>query len=254
MPALQRYHEFEIDFKTELFYPTFRGDGEMRMMAVDTHPWAVSVQEAFRIQEELRKRLVLEDVPRAPETVAGVDVSFSKSRDLLFAAIVVLDVHTLELLQTASASLHPTFPYVPGLLSFREGPVVLEAYSRLKRAPDLMMFDGQGIAHPRGLGLASHIGVLVDVPSIGCAKSRLIGEFKEPKQKRGAMRTLSIGRKKVGVVLRTKNNTKPLFVSPGHRITVETAAKLVLETGRGYRLPEPTRLAHNTAADVKRGS
>jgi deoxyribonuclease V len=223
----------------------------MRMMAVDTHPWAVSVQEAFRIQEELRKRLVLEDAD-APETIAGIDVSFSKPRDLLFAAIVVLDARTLEPVETSSASLQPIFPYVPGLLSFREGPVVLEAYSRLARAPDLLMFDGQGIAHPRGLGLASHIGVLTDRPSIGCAKSRLIGEFKEPKQKRGAMRTLSIGRKKVGVVLRTKDNTKPLFVSPGHRVTVETAARVVLETGRGYRLPEPTRLAHNAAAEVKR--
>lgn len=221
-------------------------------MVVETHPWAVSVQEAFRIQEELKKKLVLEDGPDAPETVAGIDVSFSKTRDLLYAAIVVLDAGTLESVETTSAALQPTFPYVPGLLTFREGPVVLEAYAKLSAAPDLLMFDGQGIAHPRGLGLASHIGVLVDRPSIGCAKSRLIGEFKEPKQKRGAMRTLSIHRRKVGVVLRTKDNTKPLFVSPGHRITVETAARAVLESGRGYRLPEPTRLAHNAAEAAKR--
>ncbi|MFH1502273.1 MAG: deoxyribonuclease V [Candidatus Eisenbacteria bacterium] len=222
------------------------------MMVVETHPWAVSVQEAFRIQEELRKKLVLEDVTDAPETIAGIDVSFSQARDLLYAAIVVLDARTLEPLETTSASLKPVFPYVPGLLSFREGPAVLEAYSRLSAAPGLLMFDGQGIAHPRELGLASHIGVLVDLPSIGCAKSRLIGEFKEPKQKRGAMRTLSINRKKVGVVLRSKDQTKPLFVSPGHRMTVETAARIVLETGRGYRLPEPTRLAHAAAEDAKR--
>ncbi len=221
-------------------------------MVVEAHPWAVSVPEAFRIQERLTRELVLEDAPDAPETIAGIDVSFSRSRDLLYAAIVVLEAGTMTPVETASAALKPVFPYIPGLLTFREGPVVLEAYQRLEHEPDLLMFDGQGIAHPRGLGLASHVGVLVDRPSIGCAKSRLIGEFKEPKQKRGSMRTLSIGRRKVGVVLRTKDNTKPLFVSPGHRITVETAAGMVLAAGRGYRLPEPTRLAHHAAAEAKR--
>jgi deoxyribonuclease V len=132
--------------------------------------------------------------------------------------------------------------------------VVLEAYERLSEPPDLIIFDGQGIAHPRGLGLASHMGILMDRPSIGCAKSRLIGEFKEPKQKRGSMRTLSYKRSKVGVVLRSKDRTRPLFVSPGHRITVDTAAARVLQAGGGYRLPEPTRLAHIEAGRVKRES
>jgi deoxyribonuclease V len=225
----------------------------MRMMVAETHPWAVSVQDAFRIQKELTKKLVLDDDPGDPALVAGVDVAFSRGRDLLYAAIVVLDSETMEPVEVASAAQQPVFPYVPGLLTFREGPVVLQAYEQLKHPPDLLMFDGQGIAHPRGLGLAAHMGVLLDKPSIGCAKSRLVGEFKEPKQKRGAMRTLSLHRQKVGVVLRTKDNTKPLFVSPGHRITVETAAKRVLEAGRGYRLPEPTRLAHLEAARAKRG-
>lgn len=224
------------------------------MMGAEAHPWAVSVQEAFRIQEELRRRLVLEDVPGAPTTIAGVDVSYSRARNLLFSAIVVLDAGSLEPVEIASASQQPVFPYVPGLLTFREGPVVLEAYERLRDEPDLLMFDGQGIAHPRGLGLASHIGVLLDRPSVGCAKSRLVGEYKEPKQKRGSMRTLSIHRAKVGVVLRTRDRTKPLFVSPGHRVTVETAAKRVLEAGKGYRLPEPTRLAHIAAERAKRES
>jgi len=221
-------------------------------MMVEVHPWAVSVGEAYGIQEDLRRKLVLEDTPGDPRIVAGVDVSFSRARDLLFAAVVVLEAESLEIVEIASAALKPVFPYIPGLLTFREGPVVLEAYRRLATEPDLLMFDGQGIAHPRGLGLASHVGVLLDKPSIGCAKSRLVGEFKEPKQKRGAMRTLSLGRKKVGVVLRTKDNTKPLFVSPGHRITVETAAARVLDAGRGYRLPEPTRRAHHEAERVKR--
>ncbi len=222
------------------------------MMVAEIHPWAVSVQDAFQIQKELTRELLFEDDTDDPALIAGVDVAFSRARDLLYAAIVVLDAETMQPVEVASAAQQPVFPYVPGLLTFREGPVVLQAYEKLKLEPDLVMFDGQGIAHPRGLGLAAHMGVLLDKPSIGCAKSRLVGEFKEPKQKRGAMRTLSLHRKKVGVVLRTKDNTKPLFVSPGHRITVETAAKRVLEAGRGYRLPEPTRLAHHEAARAKR--
>ncbi|MCK4915770.1 MAG: endonuclease V, partial [Candidatus Eisenbacteria sp.] len=192
------------------------------MMVAEIHPWAVSVQDAFQIQKELTRELLFEDDTDDPALIAGVDVAFSRARDLLYAAIVVLDAETMQPVEVASAAQQPVFPYVPGLLTFREGPVVLQAYEKLKLEPDLMMFDGQGIAHPRGLGLAAHMGVLLDKPSIGCAKSRLVGEFKEPKQKRGAMRTLSLHRKKVGVVLRTKDNTKPLFVSPGHRITVET--------------------------------
>ena len=220
-------------------------------MVVVGHPWAVPVQEAFRIQESLRSRLVHTDVPDEPRTIAGIDVSFSRGQNLLYAAVVLLDAQTLELIDTRTASREPGFPYIPGLLTFREGPVVLDAYEQLDVEPDLLMFDGQGIAHPRGLGLAAHLGVLLDRPSIGCAKSRLIGEFKEPKQTRGSMRTLHIGRKKVGVVLRTKDKTKPLFISPGHRITVETAAKRVLGAGAGYRLPEPTRLAHIEAGRAK---
>jgi len=222
------------------------------MMMAEIHSWAVSIQDAFRIQKELTGKLLFEDDPDDPALVAGVDVAFSRTRDLLYAAIVVLNFETMEPVEVVSAAQQPVFPYVPGLLTFREGPVVLQAYEKLERRPDLLMFDGQGIAHPRGLGLASHLGILLDTPSIGCAKSRLVGDFKEPKQKRGAMRTLSLHRKKVGVVLRSKDNTKPLFVSPGHRITVETAAKRVLEAGRGYRLPEPTRLAHHEAARARR--
>jgi len=220
-------------------------------MVAGGHPWDVSVQDAFRIQEDLRSGLVLHDDFDAIGSVAGFDVSFSRERNLLHAAVVVVDSGSLEVLETVSASAEPFFPYVPGLLSFREGPVVELAYRKLTIEPDLLMFDGQGIAHPRGLGLASHMGILLDRPSIGCAKSRLIGEFKEPKQKRGAMRTLSINRKKVGVVLRSRDNTKPLFVSPGHRISVESAAEWVLRTGKGYRLPEPTRLAHIAAGRAK---
>ena len=217
------------------------------------HSWAVSVQEAFRIQEELVRELVLEDVEDEPRTFGGVDVAFDRRRDLLYAAIVVLDPTSLKAFEVVWASMHPSFPYIPGLLSFREGPVVCAAWEKLRTNPDLLFFDGQGIAHPRGLGLASHMGILLDRPSIGCAKSRLVGEFKEPKQKRGSMRSLLLNRRKVGVVLRTRDNTRPLFVSPGHKVSIETAARRVLDAFGGYRLPEPTRLAHNAAARAKRG-
>jgi len=206
------------------------------MTPAGMHPWSVSVQDAFRIQRDLASRVRLEDDAPEPGTIAGVDV----------------DAATLAPVETVFAVQEPTFPYVPGLLSFREGPVALEAYERLSREPDLLMFDGQGIAHPRGLGLASHLGVLLDKPSVGCAKSRLVGEFKDPKQKRGSMRTLSYERRKVGVVLRTRDGTRPLFVSPGHRVTFETAAARVLGAARAHRLPEPTRLADIEAARAKR--
>jgi len=222
------------------------------MMVGEIHPWAVSIQDAFKIQKELTGKLLFADDPDDPAFVAGVDVAFSRTRDLLYAAIVVVEFETMKPVEVASAVQQSVFPYVPDLLTFREGPVVLQAYEKLKHAPDLLMFDRQGIAHPRGLGLAAHIGVILDKASVGCAQTRLVGEFKEPKQKRGAMRTLSLHRKKVGVVLRTKDNTKPLFVSPGHRMTVETAAKRVLEAGRGHRMPEPTRMAHLEASRAKR--
>ena len=222
------------------------------MMAAGYHPWTVSVQEAFRIQQDLRSKISLEDDPGEPETIAGIDVAYSGEEDLLYAAIVVLDAASLDPLEVVTAVQQPSFPYVPGLLSFLEGPVVLDAYERLSREPGLLVFDGQCIAHPRGLGLASHLGVLLDRPSIGCAKSRLVGEFKEPKQKRGSMRTLSYERRKVGVVLRTRDNTRPLFVSPGHRVSFETAAARVLGATRGHRIPEPTRLADIEAGRAKR--
>lgn len=221
-------------------------------MVGEIHSWAVSIQDAFRIQKELTGQLLFEDDPDDPVLIAGVDVAFSRTRDLLFAAIVVLDYATMEPVEVVSAAQQPVFPYVPDLLTFREGPVVIQAYEQLEHSPDLLMFDGQGIAHPRGLGLAAHMGAILDKPSIGCATTRLVGDFKEPKQKRGAMRTLSLHKRKVGVVLRTKNNTKPLFVSPGHRITVERAVEVILEAGRDHRLPEPTRLAHQEATRARR--
>jgi len=221
-------------------------------MPAGMHPWMVSVQEALRIQRDLASRIRLEDEAGEPRTIAGIDVAFSREEDLLYAAIVVVDAATLAPVETVFAVQQPSFPYVPGLLSFREGPIVMEAYEKLSGKPDLLMFDGQGIAHPRGLGLASHLGVLLDKASIGCAKSRLVGDFKDPKQKRGSMRTLSYERRKVGVVLRTRDGTRPLFVSPGHRITIETAAARVLAAAVKFRLPEPTRLADVEAGRAKR--
>jgi deoxyribonuclease V len=213
------------------------------------HAWDVSPAEAVAIQRRLAPLaragapVRLEDV----RTVAGVDASY---REVGRAAVVVLTYPALEVVERTTATVASVFPYVPGLLSFREGPVVLAALGKLATPPDLMMFDGQGYAHPRRLGLASHIGLLAGLPSIGCAKSRLVGRHDEPGPAPGDRAPLVAGGEPVGVVLRTKSRTRPLFVSPGYRMDLETAVTVVLRCLRGYRLPEPTRLADKLAGEA----
>ena len=213
------------------------------------HPWDVSPAEAVAIQRRLAPLartgapVRLEDV----RTVAGIDASY---REVGRAAVVVLTYPALEVVEQAVATVASVFPYVPGLLSFREGPVVLAALAKLTARPDLLMFDGQGYAHPRRLGLASHIGLLAGLPSIGCAKSRLVGRHDEPGPALGDRAPLVAGGETVGMVLRTKPRTRPLFVSPGYRVDLETAVAVVLRCLRGYRLPEPTRLADRLAGEA----
>jgi deoxyribonuclease V len=178
--------------------------------------------------------------------VAGVDASY---KDVARAAVVALSFPALEVLETAVAVRAIPFPYVPGLLSFREAPAVLDALAKLRARPDVLIFDGQGLAHPRRLGLASHLGVYLDLPSVGCAKSRLVGRYEEPGPATGDRAPLVDRGEVVGVALRTKPRTKPLFVSVGHKIDLETAVALVLACLRGYRLPEPTRLADRLAGE-----
>lgn len=212
------------------------------------HSWDVSISEAIAIQQKLRSQvLITHGVTLATlKTIAGVDAAY---RDEARAAIVVLTFPELEVIETAVATRTSTFPYVPGLLSFREVPVVLDAMEKLRVRPDLLMCDGQGYAHPRRLGLASHLGVYLDMPSVGCAKSRLIGSYNEPEPDQGSVSPLEDRGEIIGMVLRSKIGTRPLFISSGHRVDLPTAVELVMRCLCGYRLPEPTRLADKLSKD-----
>ncbi|HUY79013.1 MAG TPA: deoxyribonuclease V, partial [Ktedonobacterales bacterium] len=205
------------------------------------HPWDVAVEEAVAIQRRLAPLAAreaatvnLDDV----RTVAGVDASYPAHSHAGRAAIVVFTFPELKVIEQAVATRASVFPYVPGLLSFREGPVVIDAMAKLSAPPDLLIFDGQGYAHPRRLGLASHLGLYLDIPSVGCAKSRLIGRFEEPGPNLGDRSPLTDRGETIGMVLRTRPGTKPLFVSPGYRVDLPTAVEAVLRCLRGYRLPE----------------
>lgn len=206
------------------------------------HEWDVPVEEAVDLQQRLRARVQRTNGfdPARVKTIAGVDAAYTEGGR---AAIVVLSFPELEPIEQVTATRDSVFPYVPGLLSFREGPVVVDAFAKLRTRPDLLMFDGQGYAHPRRFGLASHLGVYLDMPSIGCAKSRLTGRYDEPGQALGDRSPLLSGGEVIGMVVRTKPRTNPLFVSVGHKIDLETAVEMVLRCLRGYRMPEPTRLA-----------
>lgn len=218
----------------------------------ELHRWDVSQEEAIAIQNRLRSQLDLHSEPGRIETVAGIDVSYDKGSDWLFAAIVVLHLPDLQVLGTASATATVPFPYIPGLLSFRECPAVLQAWEQLRVKPDCLMCDGQGIAHPRRFGIASHLGLWLDLPSIGCAKSLLVGTYQEPGEKRGSMAPLIHRKEQVGVIFRTKDGIAPVFVSQGHKINLNKAIELVLACCTKYRLPEPTRQAHLLVNEIRR--
>jgi deoxyribonuclease V len=208
------------------------------------HSWKVSPQEAIRIQEELRKRVRLRP-PKVPfKTVAAADVSYSRTDEKLFAAFLVFSYPDLTLLECAAARGRSSFPYIPGLLSFREAPILLKAFSKLERHPDVILIDGQGIAHPRSMGIAAHLGILLGLSSIGCAKSRLYGKEAEPGPEQGSFVPLIEGEQTLGMIVRTRAGVKPVYVSPGHRMDMEGSVKMVLSLCRGYRIPEPLRQAH----------
>lgn len=213
---------------------------------ISPHRWDLAPAQAMALQRELAAKVCLGDAHEPWRTVAGVDVGIRYG--IARAAIVVLSYPQLSLVAQAVAERPVTFPYVPGLLSFREGPAVLDALEKLVVTPDILLFDGQGVAHPRRIGIASHIGVLLDHPTVGCAKSRLCGCHQEPDLARGSQAPLWEGEEIIGAVVRTRTAVKPLYVSVGHRVSLENAVALVLGCGAGYRLPEPTRLAHRVAA------
>lgn len=215
------------------------------------HRWDLSPREARRVQERLRPRVETSDRLATPSRVAGVDVGIDRGSRRSRAAVAVLSWPGLELLEHARAERTVEFPYIPGLLSFRELPAVLAALERLQELPDLIFCDGQGYAHPRRFGLACHLGVVCDLPTIGVAKSRLVGTCEQPGLRRGSRTPLLDGGEIIGTVLRTRTGVRPVFVSVGHRVGLETAVELVLQSAPRYRLPETTRWAHRLASDAR---
>ncbi len=217
------------------------------------HNWNVSPREAIEIQKQLAFEVVAEDKFDAPvKTVAGIDLGYDAKNDTSRAVVVVLSFPELELLETNEALLPIQFPYVPGLLSFRETPVAIKALEKLTLTPDLILCDGQGLAHPRKFGIACHIGLIADVPTAGVAKSLLVGKFENLGETRGSIAPLIHKNEQVGVALRTKDQVQPVFVSVGHRISLETATEIILQCAPKYRLPETTRLADKLASYRKR--
>ena len=210
------------------------------------HRWDVSYKEAVGIQRKLKESLVLHDrdFPKQITIIAGADISYSRHSDLFFAAVILLEYPTMAVVEEACFTERVLFPYIPGLLSFREGPAILKAFENLHNIPDVVIFDGQGIAHPRGIGLASHMGLFLDIPAVGCAKKRLVGEYGEVGHEVGDYADLILNDRVVGAAVRTKKKVKPVFVSPGHKISLRRAVDLVLSCCRGYRLSEPVRMAH----------
>lgn len=212
------------------------------------HAWDLTPREAIALQTELRGRVERKDRIGEVRRVAGVDVGFEQDGRVTRAAVAVLEYPGLALVEQVVVRVATTFPYVPGLLSFREAPAVLAAFERVRIAPDLILYDGQGIAHPRRFGIASHVGLLLDCPSIGVAKSRLVGAHRMPATRRGAWTPLRDAGELIGAVLRTRAGVKPLYVSIGHRVSLETAVRWTMACVTRYRLPETTRWAHRLAS------
>jgi deoxyribonuclease V len=205
--------------------------------------WPRTYQEAVAMQEDLRHRVRLEPLPRPPRLIAGADAITDRTDRRIFGAIAVYSYPELELVEEATAAGECPFPYRTGLLSFREIPILAAAFQRLRNRPEVILVDGQGMAHPRGLGLASHLGLVLDLPTIGVAKSRLVGEGPEPEPEAGAASPLIYQGKLVGLMLRTQMGKKPLYLSPGHLITLKESRDLTLGCVTKYRIPQPLRRA-----------
>lgn len=212
------------------------------------HPWRINYKRAKQIQADLCTRVELSDGFGKIKNVAGVDVGFEKENTVARAAVAILSYPDLTPLESTNARRKVHFPYVPGYLSFREIPPILAALSKTQRLPDLILCDGQGYAHPRRFGLACHLGVITGIPTIGVAKTRLIGEHGPVPNRKGAWKPLRVGSETVGAVLRTRVGTKPVYVSVGHKLCLETAVELVVSCCSRYRLPETTRAAHSLAS------
>lgn len=216
---------------------------ETKTILQTIHPWDLQPEAAIALQTKLSRRVIRKARIKPAEiaTVAGVDTAYRGGSAC--AAVVVFSLADLKILQEAVAARPARFPYVPGLLAFREGPLIAEALGKLQKAPDLLMFDGQGIAHPRRFGIASHVGLLAGIPAIGCAKTRLLGDYEAPQRTRGSISYLTDAGETIGAAVRTRTGVKPVFVSIGHLMDLDTGIRIVLQCCRGYRLPEPLRRA-----------
>ena len=222
----------------------------MVMNPLRLHSWNVTPGEAIAIQEALRTRIRLRDTFAATGVIAGADMSIDG--DWGYGGVITYTFPRLEEIERRSVRMKLTFPYVPGLLAFRETPVLLAALELLSTEPDLLLFDGQGIAHGRRMGIATHMGILLNKPTIGCAKSRLVGTFEEPGADRGCYEPLVHGGETVGAVLRTRKQVRPIFVSPGTGISIKTSINIVMQCLDGYRIPKPTREADHYVGSIKR--
>ena len=219
---------------------------------VRRHRWHLTPRQAIALQNRMRGRLTIRDGPRAPRLIAGADVAYAKERARCFAAVVLIELPGLAVVEAVTAEAKIVFPYVPGLLSFREGPALLAAFARLKRRPDLIMFDAHGLAHPRRFGLASHLGYLLGIPSVGCAKSILVGEHAPLETEAGSSAWLIDRGERVGAAVRTQDGVRPVYVSPGDGVGFRQAIRLALKATGKYRVPEPTRQADILVEKFKR--
>jgi deoxyribonuclease V len=217
------------------------------------HSWNIASENTASLQRELAEQLDVRIPLLRWDLVAGADVSYNRGSNIVYAGVIVFRTADGGIVEKQGAVYETHFPYIPGFLSFREAPALLRALAKLKTEPDVFMFDGQGIAHPRRIGLASHVGLWLDRPSLGCAKSRLCGQHKEPGSAVGSLAPLYHGGEVVGDVVRTKPRVKPVYVSAGHRIDLPSSVRVVLATCRGYRLPEPTRQADLYVNALRRG-
>jgi deoxyribonuclease V len=209
------------------------------------HDWIIPPRQAIALQRDLQKQIRIEPLKQPVRYVAGADISYNRFSTTAYAGFVVIDINTFEIVATSSAVEEMMFPYIPGLLSFREAPPLLAAWEKLEFKPDVVMFDGQGIAHPRRLGIASHLGLFLEIPTIGCGKTKLYGNYTDLAVTAPSVAPLvTMSGEEIGAAVRTKKNTNPVFVSPGHRIDLRGSIETVLACVSKYRIPEPTRQAH----------
>ncbi len=217
---------------------------------MNAHLWPEGIAEARALQRALKEKIRIVPFKKRPEYVAAADATFFG--DIVFSVASLYRIPGLIHLRDASSESKAGFDYVPGFLAFREGKAIIDAIRKLRASPDVILIDGQGIAHPEGIGIASHLGVIMNIPTVGCAKTRLVGEYEEPASEKRSWTYLYYGGKKVGAVLRTRSEVRPLFISPGHLVDIESSVEVVLKCVSGFRIPEPLRTADMLSKKMKR--